>query len=89
MCRSRRVRARAARSATGESIAGDVAAAVVGESSIVSKPSMVSDLLAPVYGWFTRLARQVACLATNFETALKELAASEQARFETVPTERV
>jgi hypothetical protein len=54
-----------------ESIAGDVAAAVVGESSSVPKPSMVSDLLAPVYGWFTGLARQVACLAANFETASK------------------
>jgi hypothetical protein len=50
-----------------ESIAGDVAAAVVGESSSVPKPSMVSDLLAP----FTGLARQVACLAANFETASK------------------
>ena len=54
-----------------ESIAGDVAAAVVGESSSVPKPSMVSDLLAPVYGWFTGLARQVAYLATNFETVSK------------------
>jgi len=63
-----------------ESIAGDVAVAVVGESSSMPKPSMVSDLLAPVYGWFTGLLDKLHAWQPISKRSLKELAASEQAR---------